>query len=308
MEVEIVRISARLELLLLILAAMLFVVSCAPSVVATLPNTPEPTFSITAAPTAAQRRVPTATPVVSLSPEEQAALLDQQFQDFLNEEGEYTVEKIEEYCPIWGSRLCYTDGNGTNLGILKIFNKESDEIDKYVSVYGYLYNVARNEDNNIILTMGFVGKDGNRFYTIIGVLSSFYDSNKEDGVVFTFSREEGLHLDDKSVIQFEATSSDQIFDYLNGLRGKKIVIDIPAKKKNLSEVNNDAAKIFWEGSNKRLPYTYNLISRLANNGIDTSAVGSSGKDIPLITSSSDLNDVDFDTVPIAVGIRFRENG
>ena len=104
MEVEVVRISARLELLLLILAAMLFAGSCAPSVVATLHSTPEPTVFATLAPTvaptatAAPSPTPTAVPTPATDElsftEERRAELKQQFQDFLNKEGEFTPEEI----------------------------------------------------------------------------------------------------------------------------------------------------------------------------------------------------------------------
>lgn len=305
------RISLLLSLLIVVIA--LLSTACAPANLVAPAITPEPSTTVAATPTATPSPEPTATPVATLSPEEQAALLDQQFQDFLNKEGEYTVEKIEEYCPIWGSRLCYEDGNGTNLGILKIFKTGStDKYDDSVSVYGYLYSVSRNVNSNIILTMGFDGKDGNRFNSVLMILSNCFDAQTEtdDEKRFglSFGTEEGLHLDDKYVRQFRATRSDEIYKYLENLIGKKIVAVIAAKKVNLDELNNSGAKIFWKESNNRLPFTYNLISKLANNGIDTSAVGSSGKDIPLITNSSDLNNVDFDTVPLVRGIRFRENG
>jgi len=37
-------------------------------------------------------------------------------------------------------------------------------------------------------------------------------------------------------------------------------------------------------------------------------IGSSGKNIILIDSSDELDTIDFETVPIITGIRFRENG
>ena len=291
-------------------------VSCAPRTLVASTNTPEPAQTATpsASPTSTPSPEPTATPVASLSPVEQAAFLDQQFQDFLNKEGNYTQEKMAEMA-IWGSQLCYEDGNGTDLGILKIFNEESKEDNRDLSAYGNLLTVTKDENNNIFLTMGFDGKDGNRFITELMVLGSVYDyyHNLPDGdpdkdrMGLWFATENGLHLDDKFVEKFRASSSDEVFNYLIGLKGKKIVADIPAKKINTSELTN-GMKTMWDERNKRLPYTYNLISRLAKNGIDTSAIGSSGKDIILIDSSADLEAIDFNNVPIISGIRFRENG
>lgn len=313
------KLSARVNVLLLIaiLSPIILFTACVQSTIALPLSTLEPTMSFSSmsvpieTPIITPSPAPTVTPIPSLNPEQQEALLDQQIQEFLNKEGQFTKEKMSEMA-IWGSSFCYEDGNGTDLGILRIFNDNSDEYDDNVSVYGYLYRVSRNEDSNIILTMGFDGKDGNRFNTDLMILSNCYDAQSEtdDEQRFglSFATEEGLHLDDKHVRQFRATRSDEIFQYLDNLTGKKVVADIAAKKVNLDELSNVGAKIFWKESNSRLPYIYNLISRLANNGIDTSAIVSSGKDIPLITSSSDLIKVDFDTVPLVRGIRFRENG
>ena len=55
------------------------------------------------------------------------SVLDQQIQDFLNKEGEYTKEKMSEMA-IWGSRFSYEDGNGTDLGILRISEKKIEKI------------------------------------------------------------------------------------------------------------------------------------------------------------------------------------
>lgn len=312
---KIIRSLVALLFSLLIVASS---VSCAPRTLVASTNTPEPTHTATpsATSTTTPSREPTATPVASLSPEEQAALLDQQFQDFLNKEGEYTVEKIEEYCPIWGSRLCYEDGNGTDLGILKIFKKGStDKYDRDVSTYGYLFDVLKYDNNNILLVVGFDGKDGNRFITELMVLGSAYDyyhnlpdgDPEKDRLKFGFILEGGLHLDDKSLVKFYATSSDEIYKNLVSLEGKKVAADIPAKKLDTSGFDG-GKKTIWEERNKRLPYTYNLISRLAHNEIDLSMIGSSGKNITLIDSSDDLGEIDSKTVPIIADIRYRENG
>lgn len=299
---------ARVFTLILTTIAITFSSSCVPNISVSSAKVSEPVLTAPASinATAIPSEAPTETPTPSLTPEEQKTLLNQQIQDFLNRTGEYTVEKMN-CLPIYGSRFCYEDGNGSDLGILRIFNQKSDSIDKYVAVYGFLFEVVE-KNNDIVLTIGFDGRYGTRFVTPLMVIGDAYD---EDGngndFVFSFSTEEGYHLDDKHVRQLLACNSDAIFDNLCGLKGERVVVDIPAKKASL-EGKNTGSRIFWEGSNSRIPYTFNLISRLANNGIDTSAIGSSGKDIPLIYSSDDLNNVDCDSIPIIISIRYRENG
>lgn len=89
--------TARLVILpftIIIVIAMLFSIACAPKAEVSLPSTPEPTITATAAPTASPTPtaspVPTATPIFS---EARMTELNQQFQDFLNKEGEFTPEK-----------------------------------------------------------------------------------------------------------------------------------------------------------------------------------------------------------------------
>ncbi len=297
---------------LLIVVTTLLSTACASTSPAVLTSTPEPTKNVDVTPTATPSPEPTATPVASLSPEEQNALLDQQLQDFSDKKGEFTKEEMNRL-PVYPRK--YDAGDEVDLGVLKVFNKDI-ETDRQISVYGHLYKVVKDENNNIGLIMGFDGKDKNRFNTALVIIGNAYDyyHNLADGdpdkdrLSFWFSTEEGLHIDDKIVNQFRATTSGRIFDYLTkNLEGKEVVVEIQARRMN-SEKYVGGLKMISEKTNESLPYVANFIGRLASNGIDTSMIGSSGKDIPLIESSNDLY-IDFNTVPIVVvGIRYRENG
>ena len=92
---NIIRSLVALLFSLLIVASS---VSCAPRTFVASTNTPEPTISFTAAPTVTPTAMPTAVPTPAVDEygftEERRAELNQQFQDFLNYEGDFTPEKI----------------------------------------------------------------------------------------------------------------------------------------------------------------------------------------------------------------------
>lgn len=293
-----------------IMALLLMSLSaCAPSLVApVVTSTPEATAEVTAIPTSTP--VPTEMPVPTLSPEEEKEILNQQLQDFLNKEGEFTEEKMNRL-PIYAYGCDPKDGS--NLGILRVYSNENDK-DRLVSVYGYLFDVIEHEDRNIILVMGFDGKNGNRFITTLGVDGSVYDyyhnlednDEKKDSLAFWFNTEEGLYLDSNSVPQFRASSSEQILDYLKVLKGKKIVATVPGKYLNLNGFKG-SAKPLWELSNKNFSSTSNFINTLATNGVDTSVVEPSNGELNLIYSSIDLNMIDFENVPQVFSVSYRKN-
>lgn len=296
----------------ILLATLLLVplVSCAPAVSAAPTSAPtsEPvqTAALIATP------MPKATPVPTLSTEEEKEVLNQQFQDFLNKEGAFT-EEIMDYNPIYSYGRTYEDGS--DLGILRIFTEETyrEMNDKLVITYGYLFDTIKDENNNIGLVMGFDGNDGSRFITILTVLSDAYDYARkpEDGdikdrMVFCIGMEASSRLDYNYIDKLITSDIDKVSNYINTLEGQRVATEVPARKNKLDE-KTGGIKIFWDESNQRLNFTFNLIGRLAKNGIDTSIIGSSGKEIQLIDSVDDLDNLDFENAPIIIGLRYANN-
>lgn len=270
-----------------------------------LAPTPEVSVEVTATLTATLTAtpVPTETPVPTLSPEEEKEILNQQFQDFLNKKGEFTEEKMD-YMPIYVDGRGYKDGS--DLGILRIFTE-----DEMVMTYGYLFDIVKDESGNIGLIMGFDGCDGNRFITVLTICNDAYDYNYKSisdsekyRMFFVFSIEKGPHLDDNSVVQLEAINSNEIYNYLISLKNKRLAVDIPARKVHSNDLKG-GVKEFWDEANERLPYTYNLIYKSATNGVDISMIRSSGNGVQLISSFDELGTIDYKSVPIIIGVRYK---
>jgi len=162
-----------------IVIAILFSIACAPSAEVALVSAPEPTETAALAPTATS--TPTASPVPTLSPifsEARTAELNQQFQDFLNKEVEFTQEKIASMMMITQSVLA---NDKVGLGIA----------DQQPLLQGYFFDYFE-KDNRLVLLMGFDGKDGNRFITPLEITLYIYEA--VEPAVFQVTRAEDNYV------------------------------------------------------------------------------------------------------------------
>jgi hypothetical protein len=129
---------------LLIIVLFLPIAACASGLSAA--PTAAPTQEVTAAPVLKQTPSPVPTPVPTLSPEEEKEVLNQQFHDISNKEGEFTEAKLE-VLPIYPHSR--NAGDKVYLGILDVF--DSGMADDYcINVYGYFFESYKNESNNIV--------------------------------------------------------------------------------------------------------------------------------------------------------------
>lgn len=271
--------------------------------------TPDPTETPIATPTPTPTLSPEPTPTPTLNPEEKKEFLNKEFQDFLNKEGNFTEEKIS-YFPIYPR-----ERKGTapiQLGVLSLYYIDIPE-DTYISVYGYLFDFFKLDNNDIVLIMGFDGKDGKRFITPIEIASSvkdyFLHSAHPNFSRFDFI-EEGLHIDGSPSVAYEAYGSEELAEHLLNFTGKKIVIDVVGRKwpiKNRQDEFDSVWFKYLEDSNKRVPLTLGFINQLATNGVNMSNVASYSRRINRITCVEDIDSFDYTNVVFAQLIRYRRS-
>jgi len=287
-------------------AVLLIFTACAPRAEIALSSTPELTPTSTAMPTATP--TPEPTPKPTLSPEEEKEVLNQQFQDFFNKEGDFTEEKLG-FHPIYPSQPNNRKPEDeVKLGLLRIIDGD------YFNIYGYLFDSIITEENNIILILGFDGKDGNRFITPVEITSSvedhFLDIKEKDFAAFYISEEKGSTLDaDYEMIL--TYGSDETANYIKGFEGDRIILDIPNDKidvKSLEDKWDIVYLNYLEDCNSSIPYVLSLVNKLETNGIDTSSVRKSSKEINLISNSDDINSIDFERIIYVPTIRHNWNG
>jgi hypothetical protein len=226
----------------LIAILCLLLIACSPANIATPTSTPtqEPVQTVAPTATLTPSPEPTPTPVPTLSPEEiRIAELNQQFQDFLNKEGEFTQEKI-------ASMMMKFD-TGTMLQKPSDFDYEkvklgvADEGSR--EIQGYFFDYFE-KDNRILLIMGFDGKDDNRFITLIESCHLFFVGDVDLSMQF-FTLIKVNYIDgidpDKGVVQANGDilwdpsvnmeeiicrGKNEIVALLNKLKGKVIALNL----------------------------------------------------------------------------------
>lgn len=180
--------------------------------------TEAPTLSPTESPNPTQTESPTTAPTQTEAPiptetvdkeAELKAEINKNIKDFLNHEGEFTDEKIQEMI-MWSSNYYHKKGN-VELGLMSECNS------KVANLQGVLLGYfERNGD--IITVMGFDGKDGSRFATFGKIETSAYDKMKFG---FGIRGLNGSFDDNFEIVEeFRTNDMDVILGYLEPLKRK----------------------------------------------------------------------------------------
>lgn len=299
-------------------------VSCAPRTLVASTNTPEPTLSFTATPTVTPTAIPTAVPTPAVDEygftEERRAELNQQFQDFLNYEGDFTPEKITSAMMELDRGIDQTtlfDMSSARLGV--------SSLDPYLQ--GYFFDYFKKNDRAILL-FGFDGEDSNRFITPVEMPYYLLEAIDTAAFVFVKNPVNSIELMDYS------TGNVGFFDYLeftfckdintliyqlNLLKGNIISfrleeseIDVSVlNEMNLDEKNYNAAVEYIIESNSKIGLSYGLMELMTSNNFDYKKYKgeNSNSDSPSIIRIKDIKNIyciDIAKVPIATEIVFFE--
>jgi hypothetical protein len=325
--------AAALALIFLLLACLLSACASGESVLSAGAPSTESNAAPSPVPTATP--VPTPSPTPTLSPEEiKTAKLNQEFQDFLNKEGEFTPEKIfsqliEFYC-----------SKGTNL-ITKYEDWSSYDKRKFglglssiqPHIQGYLFDYFESE-GRIILILGFDGADGTRFispveipfYVVEGAQRHFgvnkSSVNNMDGVDYSIQRDtwttgecsESIEISDKTTL----------FSILDSLKGKVIAFFLEEYEwdRDLSKSATFLAKSaaaqnclidFQNEVNSKVDLAFALLHSVTDNNIKINEwsggdekeiyrliMDADGNAILRIESADHLEDIDISKVPLLV--------
>lgn len=284
------------------ITATLFFAACAPRVEAALPSTPEPTISVTAAPTTTSTATPTAIPTPAVDEygftEERKAELNQQFQDFLNKQGEFTPEKIS-------SKMM-------NLMV----NLDKDEIGLGIAtdipeIQGYFFDCLE-KDERIFLFVGFDGKDGKRFITPLEIPFYFYEKFKPAGFGVVKYSENDIKADTEG----KDYSDDKrgLLLLLSSLRGKVILLDLAYKRKDdsprndLDLVSRDGLYTYREEVNSKLEIVFGLYEILSQNGVlaytNPEKIQAKSELILKVNNSEEMGAIEIKQVPIIMVIGY----
>jgi hypothetical protein len=223
------------------------------------------------------------------------AQIDKKIHDFLNKEGNYTEIKIKNN--IIKASLGNKSNNETKLGMV-------DGIAESVDVEGIPLSYIE-KDGNIVMVVGFDGRNGNRFVTGLeipmAILNEYPDTN------FLFSKLEKPEM--LSSVGAVDTSGDEksIKEYLDKFvsSGNPIVfsLDIIGYSKKWLDQYSGHMKDYIREERNKVSLVEKLIENLPLNnlpGVNTHW------DIqtPKITSADEINNIDLLKVPFIQEIIF----
>jgi hypothetical protein len=177
-----------------------------PSIFATPTQTVAPASSPTTTSSPSPEPTPTETPTPTI---DQAAILAQKKQDFINKTGEYSYENIRKELFVEGAR----EDKIFDLGVVQ-YGKTPEGM--AIAVQGWLFNY-REENGNLILEVGFDSKNGDkRIIKDVTVPINFYQQHIDSGIGLGFLDYEFWQLADSAMTSLGMESDPQtIKNYLD---------------------------------------------------------------------------------------------
>ena len=279
-------------LIVTVIIVTMYSASCAPRTNVALVSTPQPTSIITATPIITPTPKPTISPIPTESPvptisSDEAVIINQQIQDFLQYKGIYSQENIQSYLY---SRGLPNEDDFYKLGI--IYGAE----DSY-KIQGWLFGYTMQADD-LLLIVGFDSKNSDRFVTALKIPLYYECSNTIGWVGIDYQREwsENSYFhsgenarDYETIISHLVLDQPFLFYYFTNIPS-----DEQAKEEKYDE---NAIKLIHE-MRDNLQYAYNLVSRLEPNN-QTLHVPANTKNFPIseINVVSDLTGLDRITIP-----------
>lgn len=288
------KLTARYVVLIVtVIIVTLCSASCAPRTNVALVSTPQPTSTITATPIVTPTPKPTITPIPTDSPvptisSDEAVIINQQIQDFLQYKGIYSQENIQSYQ--YSERHANVD-YFYNLGI--VYEAEKN----YYQIQGWLFGYTMQADD-LLLIVGFDSIHNDRFVTALKIPLFNKCINAKGGVGFTYQNAwrnpTYFHSGDNGYDYEDIVSHlalNQPFLYLF------ITMPLPSDEEAKEKGWERYIELYHEQRDNQ-QYGYNLVSQLDRND-QTVHVPANAKNFPIteIDEVSDLAELDRLTIP-----------
>ena len=232
----------------------------------------------------------TETPIFS---EERTVELNQQIQDFLNKDGEYTEEKMSQK-------------------LIKISSEHKEEMkmgimDSTPRIQGWLFDYFESEDN-LLLIIGLDNKNDERFVTLLQIPTYFYDKYSPANFIFTELYGDTFQGNAKNVDP--NNNSDEMKSYLDRLKDGPIIFTLRTNKfpdrwsEEAKDLGDFAIRFVDEG-NSKVDLSKSLIAEVSNNNLDFDIGDHVDTEIISINESLDINNIDMSkVVRLTTGIIF----
>ena len=219
--------------------------------------------------------------------------LNQQIQDFLNKDGEYTEEKMSQK-------------------LIKISSEHKEEMkmgimDSTPRIQGWLFDYFESEDN-LLLIIGLDNKNDERFVTLLQIPTYFYDKYSPANFIFTELYGDTFQGNAKNVDP--NNNSDEMKSYLDRLKDGPIIFTLRTNKfpdrwsEEAKDLGDFAIRFVDEG-NSKVDLSKSLIAEVSNNNLDFDIGDHVDTEIISINESLDINNIDMSkVVRLTTGIIF----
>lgn len=253
---------------------------------------PPGTLGTTASPSSSPSTENSAvTPSASVDQEAQAEILvNQQIQDFLNKEGNFSNENIQQYL------INYNGNKNLELGFV-------EESPGTIFLQGWFFDYARVGDY-LIMKVGFEGVDGKNHVKPVAIPIKMYERSGND-IPFNFLKMSDwkVYAGDDLIYKTDAKS---IIETLDLLKGHPVKLGFPnsggefteIQKKQLIDLFGEEDLPLFENAQEK---TIELASEVTTNeSIKNDAVSYSSSadfEIPNIDTFDNLHTIDLSKVP-----------
>ena len=215
--------------------------------------------------------------------------LNQQIQDFLNKEGEFTEEKVQEL--VFGHarnkeemRLGWFDSNPALEGILLGSHKINDYI---------------------LMEVGLLDRNKERFVTVVGIPSYLFDGTNNMNLGFyRYDEDNG-----GSVLMGDLKNENEILEKLETLKNKAIVFGFEYQNLIISDKDRERCGEtilrFIEDAEGKIEIAEGLAAGVWTNGIQKDISGNE-IDITKVGDIKDIYNLDISDIPI-IGLKIYLN-
>lgn len=288
------KLTARSSALIItMIIVTLSFVSCAPTKIVELVSTPQPTSTITTTPIVTPTPKPTFTPIPTDSPvpvisADEAVIINQQIQDFLQNKGMYSQEDIQSYL--------YSEGHANEdffykLGI--VYEAERN----YYQIQGWLFGYTMQADD-LLLIVGFDSKNNDRFVTALKIPLFHKCIDKKGAVLLTYQntwRNPSYFHSGENVYDYEDIVSHLTLN--QPFLFNFITLPLPSDEEAKEQGGEHYIELYHEENDNR-QYVYNLVSQLEQNN-QTVHVPANAKNFPISMTDevSDLVGLDRLMIP-----------
>jgi len=231
--------------------------------------------------------------------------LTQQFQDFLNKQGEFTPEKMSLIMMETPSNL---DKNEVGLGIA-----DTGDVPR---MQGYFFDYLE-KDGRIFLFVGFDGKDGNRFITPLEIPIYYYESFKQSRFdVIQYKKNTITVEGENTESQDYSDDESKLISLLNSIKSGIVMFNLISQefdeskwdKYDLGAETRQNVTDYVKEVNSKVELTFGLFQLSPQNGIPSytnpDRIKGDSESILKITSSDEMSKINIDQVPMISSISY----